>query len=326
MEFNPTDPDTMRRLPLNAIRSFYVAAQAGRFRLAAEQLGVTESAISHQVKRLEQLLGAVLFERQGREMQLTPVGLRYLASVRRAFGELTRATAEIAGSPDQARVTLTLPTSLAAFWLIPRLGELQQRHPEINLQLLTTNRKCDFARENIDLGIRYGHGSWPGFQAVPLLSEQLFPVASPAYLAKRRQAAPETLLRSARLIANALHPGEWEEWALAHGLAPPPMEQALVLESSELILQGTMEGVGMAMGRRPIVDRLLASGQLVALFGREARSAAGYYLVRLKGESPTAAARKVERWLKEAAAEPAAASLPSKTHAARGRKARKARP
>jgi LysR family glycine cleavage system transcriptional activator len=104
------------------------------------------------------------------------------------------------------------------------------------------------------------------------------------------------------------------------------MEQALVLESSELILQGTMEGVGMAMGRRPIVDRLLASGQLVALFGREARSAAGYYLVRLKGESPTAAARKVERWLKEAAAEPAAASLPSKTHAARGRKARKARP
>jgi len=296
------EPDEMRRLPLNAIRSFYLAAQAGRFRLAAELLGVTESAVSHQVKRLEQMVGVALFERQGREMHLTPVGSRYYASVRRSFGELLRATAEVAGSLDQARVTLTLPTSLAAFWLIPRLGALQRRHPEINLQLLTTNRKCDFARENIDLGIRYGHGSWPGFHAVLLLSEQFFPVATRAFMAKQRSADPAKLIRSARLIANALHPGEWEEWCLAHELAPPPVGRALVLESSELILQGALEGVGMAMGRRPIVDRLLASRQLVAPFGREAESAAGYYLVRIKGEPPTAAARKVERWLMEEAA------------------------
>lgn len=296
-----TEPDEIRRLPLNALRSFYLAAQAGRFRLAAELLGVTESAVSHQVKRLEQMLGVALFERQGREMQLTPVGSRYFAAVRRSFGELLRATAEAAGSLDQARVTLTLPTSLAAFWLIPRLGALQQRHPEINLQLLTTNRKCDFARENIDLGIRYGHGSWPGFHAALLLSEQFFPVATRAFMAKQRSADPAKLVRSARLIANALHPGEWEEWCLAHEIAPPPMGRALVLESSELILQGALEGIGMAMGRRPIVDRLLASGQLVAPFGREADSAAGYYLVRIKGEPPTAAARKVERWLMEEA-------------------------
>jgi LysR family glycine cleavage system transcriptional activator len=296
------ESDEMRRLPLNAIRSFYLAAQAGRFRLAAELLGVTESAISHQVKRLEQLLGAALFERQGREMHLTPVGSRYYASVRRSFGELLRATAEVAGTLDQARVTLTLPTSLAAFWLIPRLDALQRRHPGINLQLLTTNRKCDFARENIDLGIRYGHGSWPGFQSVPLLSEQFFPVATSAFLAKQKTSEPATLVRSARLIANGLHPGEWEEWCLAHNIAPPPMSDALVLESSELILQAALEGVGMAMGRRPIVDRLLASGQLIAPFGRESQSLAGYYLVRIKGEAPTAAARKVERWLAEEAA------------------------
>jgi LysR family glycine cleavage system transcriptional activator len=296
------EPEEMRRLPLNAIRSFYLAAQAGRFRLAAELLGVTESAVSHQVKRLEQMLGVALFERQGREMHLTPVGNRYYASVRKSFGEMLRATAEVAGSLDQARVTLTLPTSLAAFWLIPRLGALQQRHPEINLQLLTTNRKCDFARENVDLGIRYGYGNWPGFHAALLLSEQFFPVATRAYMAKQKSADPAKLIRSARLIANALHPGEWEEWCLAHELAPPPMGRALVLESSELILQAALEGVGMAMGRRPIVDRLLASGQLVAPFGREAESAAGYYLVRIKGEPPTAAARKVERWLMEEAA------------------------
>lgn len=296
------EPDDMRRLPLNAIRSFYLAAQAGRFRIAAELLGVTESAISHQVKRLEQLLGAALFERQGREMHLTPVGSRYYASVRRSFGELLRATAEVAGSPDQARVTLTLPTSLAAFWLIPRLDALQRRQPGINLQLLTTNRKCDFARENIDLGIRYGLGSWSGFQSTPLLSEQLFPVATQTFVAKWKTMEPTTLIRSARLIANGLHPGEWEEWCLAHDIAPPPAGRALVLESSELVLQAALEGVGMAMGRRPIVDRLLASGQLIAPFEREAESLAGYYLVRIKGETLTAAARKVERWLMEEAA------------------------
>jgi LysR family glycine cleavage system transcriptional activator len=295
------EPDEIRRLPLNAIRSFYIAAQAGRFRPAAELLGVTESAVSHQVKRLEQLLGAALFERQGREMQLTLAGSRYHASVRRAFGELLRATAEVAGSLDQARVTLTLPTSLAAFWLVPRLEAFQQRHPEVNLQLLTTNRKCDFMRENIDFGIRYGHGSWPGFQATPLLSEQFFPVAAPASMATHKDRDPAKIVRSARLIANALHPGEWEEWCLAHEIAPPPMGQALLLESSELVLQGAIEGVGMAMGRRPIVDRLLRSGQLVAPFGRETKSAAGHYLLRLKGEALTVAARKVERWLTEEA-------------------------
>jgi len=296
------ESDEMRRLPLNAIRSFCLAAQAGRFRIAAELLGVTESAISHQVKRLEQLLGAALFERQGREMELTPVGSRYYASVRRSFGELLRATAEVAGSPDQARVTLTLPTSLAAFWLIPRLDALQRRHPGINLQLLTTNRKCDFARENIDLGIRYGLGNWPGFHSAPLLSEQLFPVATGGFLATQKTSEPAALIRSVRLIANGLHPGEWEEWCLAHDIAPPPAGRALVLESSELILQAALEGVGMAMGRRPIVDRLLASGQLIAPFGGEAESAAGYYLVRIRGEAPTAAARKVARWLTEEAA------------------------
>jgi LysR family glycine cleavage system transcriptional activator len=295
------EPDEIRRLPLNAIRSFYLAAQAGRFRVAAELLGVTESAVSHQVKRLEQLLGATLFERQGREMHLTPVGSRYHASLRRFFGELLRATAEVAGSLDQARVTLTLPTSLAAFWLVPRLDAFQQRHPEINLQLLTTNRKCDFLRENIDLGIRHGLGSWPGFQAVPLLSEQFFPVTTRAYMAKHKDRDPAKTIRSARLIVNALHPGEWEEWCRAHEIAPPPMGKALLLESSELVLQGAIEGIGMAMGRRPIVDRLLESGQLVAPFGRETRSGAGYYLVRVKGETPTAAARNVERWLIEAA-------------------------
>jgi LysR family glycine cleavage system transcriptional activator len=301
MESPLAEPDEMRRLPLNAIRSFYLAAQAGRFRIAAELLGVTESAVSHQVKRLEQLLGAALFERQGREMHLTPVGSRYYASVRRSFGELLRATAEVSGSPDQARVTLTLPTSLAAFWLIPRLDALQRRQPGINLQLLTTNRKCDFARENIDLGIRYGLGSWHGFQSTQLLSEQFFPVATEAFMAKWKRMEPADLIRSARLIANGLHPGEWEEWCLAHRIAPP-VGQALVLDSSELTLQAALEGVGIAMGRRPIVDRLLASRRLIAPFEREAQSVAGSYLVRIKGEAPTAAARKEERWRVEEAA------------------------
>lgn len=295
------DADEVRQLPLNAIRTFHAVVRAGRFRAAAEALGVTESAVSHQIKRLERFLGASLLERQGREMQLTALGARYHAGVARALGELARATGEIVGRGSRARVTLTLPTSLAAFWLIPRMGALQQKQPEINLQILTTNRLCDFAHENIDLGIRYGLGRWPGFESRRLLSEQFFPVASGTFLAHHKRRDPARLLREAPVIANALHPGEWEEWCEAYGLPAPPADRRLTLESSELVLQAAVEGVGLAIGRRPMVDRLVADKTLKAPFAQETRSAAGYYLVRPKAATSTRAARLVERWLMEEA-------------------------
>ena len=148
--------------PFAPLKSFFAAAEAaksGRLRAAAEQLGLTKSAVSHQVKRLEEFLGVALFERHGRELRLTAAGTRFHRAIRPALSAIQAATDDMMSAPRRQRVTITAPTSIAAFWLIPRMATLQQRYPSVDLQLVATNRVCDLAREQIDLAIRHGAAS-----------------------------------------------------------------------------------------------------------------------------------------------------------------------
>src|SRR3712207_3303176 len=168
--------------PLHALKAFEAAAQLGRFRDAAAALSLSESAISHQVKRLEDYLGVALFARTGNAVVLTQAGRRYFEQINPAFSQIRRATEEIVGPSDLARVTLTLPGTLATFWLIPKLGDLEAKHPEISLQLITTQRVVDLRREQVNLAIRYGRGPWAGTASEHLLDEQAFPVCAPGLL------------------------------------------------------------------------------------------------------------------------------------------------
>lgn len=289
----------MRDLPPFApLKAFFAAAETGRFRTAAELLGLTESAVSHQVKRLEQHLGAALFERDGRRLRLSSAGARYHREIRPAFAAIQSATAEFA-NPKQHRVTLTLPTSIASFWLLPRLSRWQEAHPEIDLQVLATNRLCDLAREQLDLGLRYGAGQWPGCEVRLLMPEQYFPVASADFLARHRGIDPAALLQSVRIINNVLHPDEWAAWCAAHGVEPPRRQSMLNLASAELVVPAILDGVGIGMGRRPIIDPLLACGRLLPLFkGRRLQNAA-YYLVWPQGRQNPPHLRAVVDWLTE---------------------------
>jgi LysR family glycine cleavage system transcriptional activator len=268
---------------LNELKTFHAVAEAGRFRKAAEQLSVTESAVSHQIRRLEKHLGVRLFEKRGREMRLSAAGIKYYQAVCQALADLSAATDELIGIPAKPRTTLTLPTSLAALWLIPRLARLQQRHPEVYLRIVTTNRLCDFDRENIDLGIRYGHGQWRGYHSEKILPEVVFPVASKSLLRNYRKMALPKVLREARIIVNALHPDEWEDWCVRYDFPMPTPERTILLESSELVLQAAMEGVGIAMGRRPMVDRLIDSKRLVCPCKDASIASGAYYLVSRNG-------------------------------------------
>jgi LysR family transcriptional regulator, glycine cleavage system transcriptional activator len=194
-----------------------------------------------------------------------------------------------------------LPGTLATFWLIPKLHRLEALHPDISLQLVTTERISDLRREQIHLAIRYGRAPWPGMTSEHLLDEQAFPVCRPGYMPAELADRPGEALRKLRLIVNDTHVPEWQEWARAHGLEPPSLRGAIMLHASDQVLGAAIEGLGMAIGRRPLVDRWLSEERLVAPFGATDLSVAAYYLAWPDDIELSVAARKVARWLHEMA-------------------------
>src|SRR5271165_1062537 len=169
------------RLPsLNGLRAFEAAARHLSFTLAAAELNVTQTAISHQIKRLEEELGLRLFIRKNRALALTPKAKDYLPGVRAAFNDLRLATDRVLRKDDDNVLTISTLASLAAKWLLPRLSTFQEAHPGIDVRITTSANLVDFQRDNVDAGIRYGRGQWPGVRADWLMADELFPVCSPA--------------------------------------------------------------------------------------------------------------------------------------------------
>lgn len=289
--------------PFAALRAFHAAATHDRYRDAAESLGLTESAISHQVKRLEEFLHTSLIDRSGKRPVLTDAGRHYLDRIEPAMRQIHAATEALLPSSGRATVRLTLPPSLAATWLIPKLSAFERAFPEIDLQLITTTRVVDLKRDQIDFAIRHGKGPWTDVEATFLLEETAMPVCAPDYLDRASTEPSQEALDDVRYIVNANIPDEWEEWSRAHGLDPPAPGDMVTLEAMEQALQVAESGHGLAMGRRPVVDSWLERGRLVAPFGAADPTGTAYYLCRPIDLTPTAAGRRLERWLGETAAE-----------------------
>ena len=289
--------------PFAALRAFHAAATHDRYRDAADSLGVTESAISHQVRRLEDFLHTPLVDGSGKHPKLTDVGLRYLQQIEPAMRQIQAATEALLSASGRRAVRLTLPASFAATWLIPRLGDFEQEHPEIDLQLSMTARAIDLVSDHIDFAIRHGKGSWPGVEATYLLEATAMPVCAPDYFDPQPQAPSQEVLRNVRFIVDSNAPDVWEEWARANGLEPPAPSDVVMLDAPEQALEVAESGNGLAMGRRPIVDRWMERGRLVTPFGGAGPSGAAYYLCRPSDVTPTAAGRLLERWLTKKAAE-----------------------
>ena len=289
--------------PFAALRAFHAAATHDRYKDAAESLGITESAISHQVRKLEGFLHTALFDRTGTGARLTETGQRYLEQIDPAIRQIQAATEAVLPSGGRRAVRLTLPPSIAATWIIPRLSTLERQHPDIDLQLVPTTRVVDLKRDQVDLAIRHGRGRWPGVEAEFLLEETAMPVCAPGYLEVRDGKPSLDFPDTVRLVVNGTFPDEWAEWAAAHGLPPPSLDGAITLDATEQVLQVAESGHGLAMGRRPVVDDRLARGNLVAPFGGANPTGAAYYLCRPSELTPTAAARKLTRWLEAMATE-----------------------
>src|SRR5918995_3893376 len=171
------------RLPsLNGLRAFEAAARHLSFTQAASELNVTQTAISHQIKRLEEELGVRLFVRQNRSLTLTAEAQEYLPGIRAAFNDLRLATDRLLRKDDDHVLTVSTLASLAAKWLLPRLTAFQEAHPGIDVHITTSTNLVDFRSGDVDAAIRYGRGSWPGLRAYWLMADELFPVCSPALL------------------------------------------------------------------------------------------------------------------------------------------------
>ncbi len=287
--------------PFPALRAFHAAARHERLADAAAELGITESAVSHQIRKLEDFVQQRLFDRRGNGRELTPVGERFFAGLDPAFVQLAEATREVMGKAQDVGVSITVSPSLAVLWLIPRLAEFEQAHPDVRLNLVTTSQLVDLRRDRIDLAIRYGGGRWPGVEAELLMSELAMPVCSPTYFGDGSVTDPQSAILNARLITSSYYTDEWEEWARARRLKLPESNR-LRFDTYEQATEATVQGLGISLGRKPMVDGRIANGSLIAPFGLSAESATKYYLCHAAGSELSAMAKHTARWLKETAA------------------------
>lgn len=283
------------RLPsLNGLRAFEAAARHLSFTLAASELNVTQTAISHQIRRLEEELGIRLFVRQNRALALTPEARDYLPGVRAAFNDLRLATDRLLRKDDDKVLTVSTLASLAAKWLLPRLTDFQEQHPGIDVRITTSTSLVDFQRDNVDAAICYGRGQWPGLRADWLMADELFPVCSPSLLrGDKPLRQPEDLKGYPLLHTSNANSDDWRLWLTAAGLPGDIARQpGITFDMIFMTIQAAIDGIGVAMGRTSYVQDDIAKGRLVVPFKIALPADAGFYLVAPEGrrEAPKLAA------------------------------------
>jgi LysR family glycine cleavage system transcriptional activator len=271
----------MATLPsLNGLRAFEAAARHLSFTVAATELNVTQTAISHQIRRLEDQLGIRLFERRNRGLALTREAQGYLPSVRAAFEDLRQATARLQRPGRDELLVVSTTASLAAKWLVSRMAAFQDAHPGIEVRITTSAHLVDFRREQVDMAVRYGRGNWPGLRAQWLMAEDIFPVCSPALLhAEKPLRRPEDLAHHTLLHATVSRE-DWQLWLTAAGLPTSlATRRGLSFDQSFMAIQAAMDGLGVALGRTPFVETDIAAGRLVVPFDVVLPADAGFYIV-----------------------------------------------
>jgi len=289
----------MATLPsLNGLRAFEAAARRLSFTLAAAELNVTQTAISHQIRRLEEQLGIRLFERRNRGLALTREAQGYLPSVRAAFEDLRQATARLQRPGRDELLVVSSTASLAAKWLVTRMAAFQDAHPGIEVRITTSAHLVDFRREQVDMAVRYGRGNWAGLRAQWLMAEDIFPVCSPALLhAPKPLRRPEDLAHHTLLHATVSRE-DWQLWLTAAGLPTAlATRRGLSFDQSFMATQAAMDGLGVALGRTPYVETDIAAGRLVVPFDVVLPADAGFYIVAPEETADTPKIALFRNWL-----------------------------
>lgn len=265
--------------PLNALRMFEVAGRHLSFTRAAEELHVTQAAVSQQIKHLEEQLGVRLFRRQHRRLLLTEEGQIYLPAVREALRQIGQATDQLLARHKSGVLTVSVLPSFASKWLVPRLHKFRDRYPDVDVRVSAFEWLVDFSRDEVDLAIRYGRGKWSGLRADPLLSEEVFPVCSPRLLDGPHPLKHPSDLKHHTLLHDDYSPEDWSIWLSAAGVHDVDPSRGLSFSHTSIMLEAAESGQGVALGRTPLVADDLARGRLIKPFGFALPAEYAYYIV-----------------------------------------------
>jgi DNA-binding transcriptional LysR family regulator len=284
------------------------AARLGSFTRAAEELGMSQPAISQQVKRLEQRLRTALFVRRGRGVSLTADGLQLCLEVRNARERIDAAIAALERRGGSSNlVTIAVSNGFASLWLLPRLTRLREACPTIDLHIRTTERPEDYAAEQMQLCVRRGEGYWPGQECWKLADEIIYPVCSPHYRATHASIADPADLARHRLIHvhdNVFRHVVWADWFKAMNLPASEMSTGFEFNDYALSIRAALAGEGVALGWDYLVGDLLAQGDLVAPIPQPLSTGQAHWLITPRAAALTPAMARVRDWLIAASQRP----------------------
>lgn len=262
--------------PLILLQAFEAAARLESFTAAAEELELTQSAVSRQIGKLEDILGWPLFFRERQKVQLTVAGETYAREVREALRRISTATLGFKANPMGVTLNLAILPTFASRWLLPRLGNFRDRHPQIAINLQTVTTTFDFGAHTFDAAIHYGTDQWPDADLARLFGEIVIPVCNPQFLAHHAIATVDDL-KQVPLLHLASRPGAWEQWFAAMD-APTPYLDGMLLDQFSHTTEAAKTGLGVALMPKFLIEPELASGELVIALDRPARSEGAYYL------------------------------------------------
>lgn len=278
-------------IPLNALRAFEAAARHLTLSRAAVELCVTQAALSHQIRNLEDRLGVALFRRVPRGLVLTEEGAALAPVLTRSLDAIGETLDRFSGGRYHEALHVGVVGTFATGWLIPRLARYEAAHPEIDLRVFTNNNRVSIPTEGLDLAIRFGDGSWNGLDACRIMDAPLTPMCAPALapsITCPRDLGTQHLLRSYRA-------GEWERWFASLGLSCPPL-RGPVLDSSVSLADMASQGHGVALLPAALFSHWTATGRLARLFDHSLAVGA-YWLTRPQSRSETGGMRSFRRWL-----------------------------
>lgn len=288
----------MRRLPpLNALKMFEASARNLSFSGASEELFVTPSAVSHQVKTLENFLGVELFHRSNRKVTLTPQGEQYLASVKHAFDEIEMATQRLSVTQGASVVQISVAPNFLIRWLMPRMSRFRALFPDVELQINASMGLLDFNRTSTDMAVYYGNGEWDDIEVEFLRKVMLVPVCGPGLLQTGPPLEKPADLANHTLIYVSKRTWEWDNWLKKAGVEFITPKGSMQLSSSQLTTAAAQENLGVALADQTLISREIESGKLVVPFDIPLDTKKAFYLVYRKHRPLTKGMEAFRNWL-----------------------------
>jgi DNA-binding transcriptional LysR family regulator len=283
---------------------FEVCGRLLSFTRAAEELGVSQPAVSLAIRQLETAIGRDLFERRHRAIQLTEDGERFYNEVSLSFERLLQAAREVSRGDGEDLVTLSISTAFANYWVMPRMTKLHRSHPAIDLRLQVVDKDVDLEHENVSLGIRRGRGGWPGYDSAAIAREEIYAVASPAYLAANpRPRSIEDLLHHQFIhLEEPFRPRpKWHDWFASFDVDFVDRGEGLRLNDYALVIQAAMAGEGVAIGWRHVTESLIAKRLLVPVLPQSWVTGEEFHLIWSDRTELSDSAQQVRDWIIEEA-------------------------